>query len=214
LLFTEFLEEVNGFLALPEPLLNELDRQWEEPTSPSERELATLCRECRHRTGLGQLFAVCFAGINHLEEYHNQYGRESGERVLALVSQILRDVVKGLCSSDGFMAHVGRDDFIFVIPLDAIPDVCGEVLEVFDTLIPYQYNEQDRRAGYSVSKDRRGQPYRVPLITLSLGVVTNEHRKFQHFSQIAELAREMQSYAKTQAGSVFVVDRRDDPAER
>ena len=64
------------------------------------------------------------------------------------------------------------------------------------------------------AKDRRGQPYRVPLITLSLGVVTNEHRKFQHFSQIAELAREMQSYAKTQAGSVFVVDRRDDPAER
>src|SRR2546422_1744471 len=36
----------------------------------------------------------------------------------------------------------------FIIPVDAIPDVCGEILEVFDTLIPYQYNEQDRRAGY------------------------------------------------------------------
>jgi len=75
------------------------------------------------------------------------------------------------------------------------------VLDVFDTLVPYQYNEQDRR----------GQLHRVPLMTLSIGVVTNQHRRFAHPAQVSELATEMKSYAKTQAGSVFVVDRRHDP---
>lgn len=212
LLFGEFLAEVNGFLVLPEQILDELDRQWDEPTEPFEQAWAALSRECRRRSSLGQCFAVCFAGTNHLDEYNNQYGRESGERVLSLISQILRDVVKGMCSSDGFVAHVGRDDFIFVIPFDAIPAVCGEVLEVFDTLIPYQYSEQDRCAGYFLGKDRRGQLHRVPLMTLSLGIVTNEQRRFQHFSQIAALATEMLSCAKAQPGSVFVVDRRHEPA--
>src|SRR5207247_8707004 len=70
---------------------------------------------------------------------------------------------------------------------------------------------QVRRAGYYVGKDRRGQLHRVPLMTLSIGIVTNQHRRFAHPAQVSELATEMKSYAKTQPGSVFVVDRRHDP---
>ena len=79
---------------------------------------------------------------------------------------------------------------------------------MFDTLIPLQYNDQDRRAGYFFGKDRRGQLHRVPLMTLSIGIVTNRHRRFAHPAQVSELATEMKSYAKTLPGSVFVVDRR------
>ncbi|HSE52600.1 MAG TPA: hypothetical protein VLB00_10435, partial [Gemmatimonadales bacterium] len=86
--------------------------------------------------------------------------------------------------------------------------VCGEVLAVFDTLVPFQYNEQDRRAGYFFGKDRRGQLHRVPLMTLSVGIVTNRHRTFAHPAEVSELATEMKSYAKTLPGSVYVVDRR------
>ena len=96
------------------------------------------------------------------------------------------------------------------MPIEGITPVCTEILEVFDTLIPYQYSEQDRRAGYYFGKDRRGQLHRVPLMSLSIGIVTNQHRRFAHPAQVSELATEMKSYAKTQVGSVFVVDRRRD----
>ncbi len=79
---------------------------------------------------------------------------------------------------------------------------------MFDTLIPLQYNDQDRRAGYFFGKDRRGQLHRVPLMTVSIGIVTNRNRRFTHPAQVSELATEMKSYAKTLPGSVFVVDRR------
>ncbi len=59
-------------------------------------------------------------------------------------------------------------------------------------------------------KDRRGQLHQVPLMSVSIGVVTNERRHFSHPSQVSELATEMKSYAKSMPGSVFAVDRRTD----
>jgi diguanylate cyclase (GGDEF)-like protein len=168
-------------------------------------------RELRRRMEQGEQFAVCYADLDHFKEFNDRYSYHDGDRVIYILSRILHDVIKGFLGNRGFVGHIGGDDFICVIPMDSIADVCGEILTVFDTLIPYQYNEQDRRAGYFFGKDRRGQLHRVPLMTLSIGIVTNEHRHFLHPAQVSELATEMKSYAKTQPGSVFVVDRRRDP---
>lgn len=153
-------------------------------------------------------FAVCYADLDHFKEFNDRYSYYDGDRVIYLLSRILHDVVKGMLGSRGFVGHIGGDDFIFVIPGADVHAVCTEILSVFDTLIPLQYNDQDRRAGYFFGKDRRGQLHRVPLMTLSIGIVTNRHRDFTHPAQVSELATEMKSYAKTLPGSVFVVDRR------
>ncbi|MDH3456535.1 MAG: diguanylate cyclase [Gemmatimonadota bacterium] len=167
-------------------------------------------RDIRKRLEADVLFAVCYADLDHFKEFNDRYSYYDGDRVIFILSRILRDVVKGLSPEDGFVGHIGGDDFIMVLPLDMIQHVCGEVVAVFDALIPYQYNAQDRRAGYFFGKDRRGHLHRVPLMTLSIGIVTNERRRFTHPAEVSELATEMKSYAKTLPGSVFVVDRRRD----
>jgi len=167
-------------------------------------------REIRQRLDSEVGFAVCYADLDHFKEFNDRYSYYDGDRVIFIVSRILRDVVKGLCPEHGFVGHIGGDDFIMVLPLDMVQDVCGEVVAVFDALIPFQYNAQDRRAGYFFGKDRRGHLHRVPLMTLSIGIVTNERRRFSHPAEVSELATEMKSYAKTLPGSVFVVDRRRD----
>lgn len=165
-------------------------------------------REIRRRLDSNQEFAVCYADLDHFKEFNDRYSYYDGDRVIYILSRILHDVVKGLMGSRGFVGHIGGDDFIFIIPASDISPVCSEILEVFDSLVPLQYNDQDRRAGYFFGKDRRGQLHRVPLMTLSIGIVTNRHRRFAHPAQVSELATEMKSYAKTLPGSVFVVDRR------
>ncbi len=165
-------------------------------------------REIRRRLESDGEFAVCYADLDHFKEFNDRYSYYDGDRVIYLLSRILHDVVKGMLGARGFVGHIGGDDFIFVVPGVEIHAVCTEILSVFDTLIPLQYNDQDRRAGYFFGKDRRGQLHRVPLMTLSIGIVTNRHRDFTHPAQVSELATEMKSYAKTLPGSVFVVDRR------
>jgi diguanylate cyclase (GGDEF)-like protein len=166
--------------------------------------------EIARRIAAGATLAVCYADLDHFKEFNDRYSYYDGDRVIRILAKILHDVVKGYCGEAGFVGHIGGDDFIFIVPATAVADTCGEVISIFDALVPFQYSEQDRRAGYFFGKDRRGQLHRVPLMTVSIGVVTNERRQFTQASQMSELATEMKSYAKTLSGSVYTVDRRQD----
>ena len=179
---------------------------------PSTRLPGTVAIEAElaRRIAAGDIFAMCYADLDHFKEYNDRYSYHDGDRVIRVIARVLHDVVKGVCGERGFVGHIGGDDFIVIVPAQEAADVCGEAIAVFDLLVPYQYSEPDRRAGYFFGKDRRGQLHRVPLMTLSIGVVTNERRAFTSPTQVSELATEMKGYAKTLPGSVFAVDRRQD----
>jgi GGDEF domain-containing protein len=162
------------------------------------------------RDRLDTPFAACYADLDHFKEFNDRYSYVEGDRVIRLLAALLHDTVRGLVGDDGFVGHIGGDDFIFLIPRDRVDDVCTEIVQTFDTLIAYQYSENDRRAGYFFGKDRRGQLHRVPLMTLSIGVVTNERRTFTSSVSVSALATEMKTYAKTLPGSVYAIDRRTD----
>ena len=177
---------------------------------PGTREIEA---ELARRVASGEPFAACYADLDYFKEFNDRYGYHNGDQVIRLLARILHDVVKGLCQESGFVGHIGGDDFLCTIPLAAMSRVCDEVIRVFDELIPLQYSEQDRSVGYFFGKDRRGQLHRVPLMTLSVGVVTNQRRRFTRAVEVSELATEMKSYAKTLPGSVWAVDRRRDEPE-
>jgi GGDEF domain-containing protein len=166
-------------------------------------------RDITERIRREEMFAVCYADLDHFKEFNDRYGYNEGDGVIKLLSRILRDLVKGHCPK-GFVGHIGGDDFIFNVPLDKMRVVCEEIIEIFDDLIPFQYTEEDRRAGYFLGRDRRGNILWVPLMTLSIGVVTNQQRSFEHTARVSELATEMKSFAKKLPGSVYAVDRRSD----
>lgn len=170
-------------------------------------------RDMAERIRSGQKFAICYADLDHFKEFNDRYGYHHGDGVILLLSIILRDVVRAH-SPGAFVGHIGGDDFIFSVPLEDQRICCETVIEVFDQLMPYQYSEADRGRGSFIGKDRRGQTYEVPLMTLSIGVVTNEHRRLTHTAQISELATEMKAYAKTFPGSLYVVDRRTGESDR
>jgi diguanylate cyclase (GGDEF)-like protein len=164
--------------------------------------------ELERRIETGERFAACYADLDHFKEFNDRYGYHHGDGVIRLLATVLHDVVTGLCGVEGFVGHIGGDDFLFIVPVAAMPLICAEIVDTFDALSPLQYSEQDRRAGYFLGKDRRGQLHRVPLMTLSIGVVTNQRRRFLHAAHVSELATEMKSYAKTLPGSLYTVDRR------
>jgi diguanylate cyclase (GGDEF)-like protein len=173
---------------------------------------AMIERDISARLEADEDFAVCYADIDSFKEFNDRYGYAHGDRVILLTSKILRDVVKAFAPT-GFVGHIGGDDFIFNVPFDMFESCCREAISIFDTLIPYQYSEEDRKAGFFWGKDRRGQLHRISLMTLSIGVVTTEQRKYTHPAQVGELATEMKAYAKTKQGSIFVVDRRQGQRE-
>jgi diguanylate cyclase (GGDEF)-like protein len=196
-----------------EILLNRSDR--DTAVHPSTRLPGTdaIEAEINRQIARDTPFAVCYADLDHFKEYNDRYSYTEGDRVIRLLARILHDVVKGTCGERGFVGHIGGDDFIFIVPTSDVNETCDEIVAIFEALAPYQYSEHDRRAGYFFGKDRRGQLHRVPLMTVSIGVVTNERRQFTHAAQMAELATEMKSYAKTLDGSIYAIDRRLDQTD-
>ena len=162
----------------------------------------------------GRPFAACYADLDHFKEYNDRYGFYEGDRVIRMVARLLHDVALGAAGEDAFVGHIGGDDFLCVLPLRAARAACALMVETFDLVAPLQYNAADRRAGYYLGKDRRGQLHRVPLMTLSLGVATTERRRFESAADVSRLASEMKSFAKTLPGSVYAFDRRaNDPSQ-
>jgi len=198
--------EEERFLRL-EQVLHRADR--DVSVHPTTRLPGTnhIARDMQYRLDRREKFAVCYADLDHFKEFNDRYGYAFGDGVIRMLSRILRDMVRGLAPG-GFVGHIGGDDFIFNVGLDYLEATCDEIIRVFDELIPYQYTEEDRKAGYFLGKDRRGNIHRIPLMALSIGVVTNQFQDFEHTGQISELAAEMKGYAKSLPGSKYVVDRR------
>ena len=155
-------------------------------------------------------FAACYADLDHFKEFNDRYGYVMGDDVIRTVAALLVEVVEATGGADGFVGHIGGDDFLFLVPLSCVAETCDTLVRRADDILSMRYSAHDRQAGYFFGKDRRGRLDRVPLMTLSIGVVTNERRRFANAAQVSELATEMKTYAKTLPGSVWAMDRRSD----
>ena len=76
--------------------------------------------EIGRRLARNVLFATCYADLDHFKEFNDRYSYYEGDRVIRILAQILHDVVKGMCHEDGFVGHIGGDDFIYIIPLGGV----------------------------------------------------------------------------------------------
>src|SRR5207237_640492 len=84
--------------------------------------------EITRRLNDGKLFATCYADLDHFKEFNDRYSYYEGDRVIRILAKILHDVVKGLCMEDGFVGHIGGDDFIFIIPVGNVNDAYCEIV--------------------------------------------------------------------------------------
>ncbi|HYW50095.1 MAG TPA: diguanylate cyclase, partial [Gemmatimonadaceae bacterium] len=164
----------------------------------------------RQRIERGEHFAACYADLDHFKEFNDRYGYAMGDDVIRSVAHLLVDAVEEMAADRGFVGHIGGDDFLFLVPLELCAATCDLLVQRADEILPRRYSAPDRQAGYFFGKDRRGRLDRVPLMTLSIGVVTNERRRFTSAAQISELATAMKTYAKSLPGSVWAMDRRSD----
>ncbi len=156
-------------------------------------------------------FAVCYADLNNFKVFNDQYGFTAGDAVLGYTAELLTAVVADEGDPDqDFVGHVGGDDFVVVTSPERVEAICHAVVNRFDSEIASYYAEEDRERGGLFAKDRQGAKIFVPLMGVSLAVVTIQSHSFEHPAQISQTAAEIKKYLKQQggAGSRFLIDRR------
>lgn len=153
-------------------------------------------------------FGVAYLDLDNFKAYNDIYGFQKGDEVIMMTARVIQDAVKQTGSENDLVGHIGGDDFIFISVPEKIEDICRCIISEFNTKIPGFYSEDDRKKKYIISYDRRGNKLVFPLMSVSIGIVTNEKREIKHFAKVAEVATEVKKVAKSVKGSSYFKDRR------
>ncbi|MCJ7645808.1 response regulator [bacterium] len=157
-----------------------------------------------------RLFAVLYLDLSNFKAFNDNYSYLRGDKVLRTTAEIILKVVKEKGNTDDFIGHIGGDDFIVITSPDKVDGLCRGMIKDFDHEIPNLYDEKDRKKGYIITKDRLNRTTKFPLLTISIGVITNKSRKFISPAEISDVGTELKRYAKLKKGSSYVVDKREE----
>jgi GGDEF domain-containing protein len=165
-------------------------------------------RQIQNRLDSHSPFAMAYADLDHFKPFNDKYGFSRGDDVLKITGRLILNIVKGNYPQNSFVGHIGGDDFIFITEPSIMEDVCRDLIDAFDHIIPTFYDPADRELGFIQSPDREGHVKMFPLLSITMGVVYTDGLHFSHYGEITEIASEMKKFAKRRAGSCYKINRR------
>ena len=152
--------------------------------------------------------ALCYVDLDNFKAFNDCYGFTRGDEALRMTARIISNVVQRTAKAEGFVGHVGGDDFFFIIPARFSKECCEEIIHSFDLVIPTLMDEGDRARGYIESKDRKGNPQRFPLLSVSIAVIDLTITGINHLGEASAVAGELKKAVKKLKGSNYLINRR------
>lgn len=164
--------------------------------------------EIRHRLARNTPFALLQIDIDHFKAFNDYYGYARGDQAIQMLARILTEAVQKHGSEDGFVGHIGGDDFVVLTSPEAA-EVLGEgILEWFNNAARELYDAEDRERGHVEVLNRRHVVERFPLMSLTIALVSTDRVPVTHLAELIDIAQELKAHGKGIAGSVLVGDRR------
>lgn len=168
----------------------------------------TIMDELKRHIDSKKSFAVGYADLDKFKIYNDVYGFEKGDEVIKNTARILIKHVSTIAGSEGFVGHIGGDDFVFISKDEIAEDICRAIIKDFDDMVPSFYTDEDIKRGYISGEDRQGHKKDFGLLSISIGIVSTEQQEINHVAQVAEIGAELKKYAKSFEQSNFLRDQR------
>lgn len=151
-------------------------------------------------------FSVLYLDLDNFKAYNDVYGFLKGDQIIEFTADIITKTVH--TNKNGFVGHIGGDDFIAIVPYKDVDKLCQTIIAKFDGEIERFYNEKDREEGYIEVANRKGVVEKFPLISISIAVVVADKGRFNNILEIGDSAAQVKHAVKAVAGSGYAIDRR------
>jgi diguanylate cyclase (GGDEF)-like protein len=165
-------------------------------------------QEIEERIETGAPFALVYCDLDNFKAFNDHYGFMRGDQVIKYSGEVLQAAAEEVGDPNAFVGHIGGDDFVAVVDGHLAEAYCKAVIERFDDGVLDFYDTADALRGYIEVVDRRGERYAFPVVSISMGVVTNLARPVASQWEASAAAVELKEFAKKQHGSAYRVDRR------
>ncbi len=153
-------------------------------------------------------FAFLHIDLDGFKSYNDYYGYQRGDQVISRTAALLCDTLEEVGEKEGFVGHVGGDDFVMMLALERGIPVANAVLERFDAMIRELYDPIDRERGYIAVTNRQGERQEFPFVAITIAVALDEGGRYGHVGSLGAVVSELKRFGKEQPGSIVVHDRR------
>lgn len=151
---------------------------------------------------------VLYADLDYFKAFNDTYGFAKGDEVILFTARMLKEALDSENIKNGFIGHVGGDDFILVVPSAKAESLAQKICRRFETGKKSFYSQRDADADCIEAINRQGIRQTFPLMSISLAGVDLSCRKYQTYIQVNDACAETKKRAKEIPGSSFFMDRR------
>lgn len=148
-------------------------------------------------------YSILYFDLDSFKAYNDLYGFNQGDRVILHLTDILK---KHVMQYGYFLGHIGGDDFMAIIPHYNVKPICEGIIKDFDQTIPLFYDVKHLINSNLKIKGRTGELESFKIMTLSIAVLTNKHRKFKEVEELSNIVAEIKRNCKEVNGSVYLID--------
>jgi EAL domain-containing protein (putative c-di-GMP-specific phosphodiesterase class I)/GGDEF domain-containing protein len=157
-------------------------------------------------------YSIAYIDLDRFKEYNDTYGFSSGDEMIKLLASVLNESIDRF-HPESRLGHIGGDDFV-VISENLLEDSFYEnICDAFDREKKKLFLRQDLEKGLYLCENRKGEKEKIPLVTLSIAVVTSKNFSVAvhpgKLSQsVALLKGKIKSINKLSGKSSFIKERR------
>ncbi|HZG71397.1 MAG TPA: GGDEF domain-containing protein [Chondromyces sp.] len=149
-------------------------------------------------------FSVLYIDLDQFKAFNDTYGFKHGDELILATAEILIGNLQ-----NHFVGHIGGDDFIVLLNNYNYEKACKRIIEDFDQVIKYFYSEEHWQQKYVVAESRFGHKEKIPLVSISIAVITNQEKSFKTAQDIVNEAMNIKKACKKNHFSCFITNHCD-----
>lgn len=169
-------------------------------------------RSWLNQISLYQEYSIVYIDIDHFKQYNDRYGFYCGDKMITLLSDILKRFKQDYVG-EILLGHIGGDDFIMVFYSSITENLLKEICKEFDSRKIELFDLDDISQSKYEAVSRNGEKKDYPLTTISLSAFSNINFPQKICSaELAQYASELKSKVKkenyTSGKSGYIYERR------
>lgn len=148
-------------------------------------------------------WAIMLIDVDNLNFYKEIYGELATDKLLQTYSAI----IKSTLDSNDYIGQLADEDFIVITNNDKAEIIANYLVHAFDTVISKFYSEADNKRGFIFMHGDDKAEDKVNLVSTSIGVISNEYKKYTDVKQIVSSLISTHKLAKYKNSSAYVIER-------
>lgn len=148
-------------------------------------------------------FAIMLISIDNYEFYKELYGDLAAEKML----QTYQAIINSAINDNDYLGHLSSDEFLLITSPYTAEKIANYITYAFDLVADKFYSAADLKRGYVFLRGDKTEGKKISLVSTSIGVVSNEYKKFENEKQVINSLISTHKLAKYNEGSNYVIER-------